>query len=99
MTDKFILKNHVHYQKYSQILPCILYCEASFSMYRVSQKKIHHFDRNNSSDFKIQTFTSSYLKKEVIIFSFDLLFGLLRETHRAKGCDKNVINQKPIKSL
>ena len=42
-----------------------------------------------ASDFKIQTFTN-HSKKEVSTFSFDALLRPFRETHRVKGCDKNV---------
>ena len=38
----------------------------------------------------IQTFTSNHSKMEVFIFLFDALFRPFLETHRVKGCDKNV---------
>ena len=57
---------------------------------RVFQKKDTILMVINCFRFKIQAFTSNYLKQEVIHFVFDVLFGPFRETHRVKGCDKNV---------
>ena len=38
----------------------------------------------------MQTFTLKHSKKEVLIFVFDVFFRQFRETHPAKGCNKNV---------
>ena len=59
-------------------------------IYRVSQKKDMGLIDNNCFVNKIQTFTSNHLKKEVLILLFDALLRLFCETHRIKGCDKNV---------
>ena len=43
-----------------------------------------------ASDFKTQTLTSSHSKKEVFNILLNTWLKPFRETHRVKGCDKNV---------
>ena len=54
------------------------------------KKKTLFWSLITASDFKIQTSTLNYSKKEVFNFLFDVSFRPFRETHCVKGCDKNV---------